>query len=240
MKPAPGPSGGPVFTLPGGFVAAASPLFRGGLLSLQDEAEAVVAGLLDPRPGDAVLDLCAAPGGKASQIAEAIGAEGRLTAVERHGSRARALRANLIGRLRIANADVVCGDGTRPPFARPFDRVLLDAPCTGLGVLRRRADARWRKDESSLTAMAELQGPLLAAAAALTRPGGILVYSVCSLEPEETDQIVSTFLAAHSTFVREDARPHLPPGFRGADPVLRAMPWKHGTDGVFAARFRRA
>ncbi len=239
-RTAPGANGGPVLVLPGGFVAGASPLFREGLLSLQDEAESVVVGLLEARPGDRVLDLCAAPGGKAGQIAEAIGGDGRLTAVERHGSRARALRENLVGRLRISNADVVCADGTRPPFARPFDSVLLDAPCSGLGVLRRRADARWRKDESSIASMTKLQQPLLSAAAALTRPGGILVYSVCSLEPEETDHIVSTFLAGHPAFVSEDARPYLPAAFRGADPVLRATPWQHGTDGVFATRLRRA
>jgi 16S rRNA (cytosine967-C5)-methyltransferase len=239
LGPTPAPNGGPVFVLEGGFVAGASPLFREGLLSLQDEAESVVTALLSLGTGDRALDLCAAPGGKAAQIAEAIGPVGRLTAVERHGSRARALRENLVGRLGLANADVVCADGSSAPFARPFDRVLLDAPCSGLGVLRRRADARWRKDETSITSMATLQRQLLDATAALTRSGGILVYSVCSLEPEETDDVVSTFLAAHPAFVREDARPHLPPAFRGAEPVLRALPWRHGTDGVFAARLRR-
>ncbi len=239
LTASPGPNGGPVLAVAGGFVASASPLFRDGLLSLQDEAESVAAGLLDARGGDRVLDLCAAPGGKASQLAEAAGPAGRLTAVERHPSRARALHANLVGRLGLPGVDVVCADGARPPFARPFDRVLLDAPCSGLGVLRRRADARWRKEESSIAAMAAIQAPLLDAAAGLTRPGGLLVYSVCSLEPEETDGIVSPFLAAHPGFVLEDARPHLPPAFRGADPVLRATPWQHGTDGVFAARLRR-
>jgi 16S rRNA (cytosine967-C5)-methyltransferase len=245
LGPADGPNGGPVFLLSGGFVAGASPLFREGLLSLQDEAESVVADVLDPRPGERALDLCAAPGGKASQIAERVAPGGRLTAVERHPSRAAALLANLRGRLGLPGVDVVCADGARPPFLRAplpraFDRVLLDAPCSGLGVLRRRADARWRKDEGSITSMAALQRPLLDAAAALTRPGGVLVYSVCSFEPEETDDIVSAFLASRPEWKRDDARPFVPPALRGGEPVLRAMPHLHGTDGVFAARLVRA
>jgi len=186
-----------------------------------------------------VLDLCAAPGGKTSQIAERVSPRGEVVALERHRSRARALRENLTNRLRLPGVSVVCGDGRNPPFGRPFDRVLVDAPCTGLGTLRRRADARWRKEEASIPEMAALQGSLLDAAAPLTRPGGVLVYSVCSLEPEETDEIVDMFLKTHPEFTRENARPFLPTGFKVEEAVLRAFPHRHGTDGVFAARLRR-
>jgi len=138
---------------------------------------------------------------------------------------------------------IVCGDGTRPPFraapAAPFEAVLVDAPCSGLGVLRRRADARWRKGEAIVAEMATLQRALLAAASALVRPGGIMVYSVCSFEPEETDATVKEFLGTHSNFVQEDARPYAPPAFRGQDAALRAYPHVHGTDGVYAVRLRR-
>jgi 16S rRNA (cytosine967-C5)-methyltransferase len=239
-NPAPGRNGGPVFLLPGGYVASRSPLFRDGLLSLQDEAEACVPLILDPRPGERVLDLCAAPGGKASQIAERVAPDGLLVAVEIQPGRARALRENLVARLRLPRAETVCADGRTPPF-RPgtFDRVLLDAPCTGLGVLRRRADARWRKEERGIATLAVLQKELLEQAAALTRPGGVLVYSVCSLEPEETDSVVEPFLSSHPEFAREDARPFLPPAFAGPEPVFRALPHRHGTDGVYAARLRR-
>jgi 16S rRNA (cytosine967-C5)-methyltransferase len=162
MAPVPGRNGGPVFLLPGGYVASRSPLFRNGLLSLQDEAEACVPMILDPRPGERVLDLCAAPGGKASQIAERVAPEGLLVAVEVQPGRARALRENLEHRLRLPRAEVVCADGRVPPFrANAFDRVLLDAPCSGLGVLRRRADARWRKDEEGILTLATLQRGLL-------------------------------------------------------------------------------
>lgn len=236
----PGPNGGPVWILPRGFVASRSRLFREGFLSLQDEAEASVALLLDPKPGQRALDLAAAPGGKASQIAERVAPGGSLFALERHFSRARALRENLVQRLRLPAVYVVCADGTRPPIRGEFDRVLVDAPCTGLGVLRRRADARWRKEESSIAEMASLQRELLDAGAVRTRPQGILVYSVCSLEPEETDEIVETFLKAHPDFEQEDARPFLPPGFAGREPLLRALPHRHGTDGVFAVRLRRS
>jgi len=240
MDPVPGPNGGPVFLLAGGYVASRSPLFRVGVLSLQDEAEACVPLLLDPEPGERVLDLCAAPGGKASQIAERVAPDGMLVAVEVQPGRARALRENLTTRLRLPRAEVVIADGRVPPFRdATFDRVLLDAPCTGLGVLRRRADARWRKEEASIATLAALQKELLERAAALTRPGGVLVYSVCSLEPEETDSVVEPFLSSHPEFRREDARPFLPPAFAGPEPVFRAFPHRHGTDGVYAARLKR-
>jgi 16S rRNA (cytosine967-C5)-methyltransferase len=135
---------------------------------------------------------------------------------------------------------VVCGDGLRPPLRDRFDVVLVDAPCSGLGTLRRRADARWRKEEPIVAEMAALQRALLDGAADRVRPGGILVYSVCSFEPEETDETVKAFLDTHPDFVQKDARPLLPPAFRGEDGALRALPHVHGTDGVFAVRLRRA
>jgi 16S rRNA (cytosine967-C5)-methyltransferase len=239
VAPVPGRNGGPVWILPGGFVPSRSGVFREGLISLQDEAEASVVGILDPKPGERVLDLCAAPGGKAAQIAEAVGADGRVFALERNLPRARSLRENLGGRLRLLNADVVCGDGAAPPFRTAFDRVLVDAPCSGLGVLRRRADARWRKDESSVLAMAALQPKLLKGAVPLVRKGGVLVYSVCSLEPEETLEVVESFLKAHPEFAQEEVDPTLPAAFRSGGAHLNATPQHHGTDGVFAARFRR-
>jgi 16S rRNA (cytosine967-C5)-methyltransferase len=235
----PGPHGGDVLLLGGGYVASRSRLFREGLLSFQDEAESVVCALLDPHPAMRAVDLCAAPGGKSSQIAERVAPGGLLVAMERHGSRARALRENLVGRLRLPGVEIVCGDGVRPPLRGTFDRVLVDAPCSGLGVLRRRADARWRKEERSIHESASLQRDLLASAAGLVRPGGVLVYSVCSLEPEETEAIVEPFLSTNAAFVKDDAGPFLPPGFRSGGPDFRALPHVHGTDGVYAVRLRR-
>lgn len=236
---APGPNGGPVRRMAPGYVPSRSPLFRQGLLWLQDEAEAVVPRLLGVTAGARVLDYCAAPGGKSAAIAEAVAPDGFVVAMERHASRARSLRENLVDRLRLPAVAVVSADGLHPPFRGDFDAVLVDAPCSGLGVLRRRADARWRKEEPIVAEMAALQAALLAQASRLVRRGGALVYSVCSLEPEETDAIVKGFFATHSDFVQEDARPLLPPAFRGADRALRVAPHTHGTDGVFAVRLRR-
>jgi len=234
-----GPNGGPVRVVAAGYVPSRSQLFRQGMLWLQDEAESVVPLLLGVKPGMRVLDFCAAPGGKAAALAEAVAPNGLIVAMERHASRARSMRENLAERLRMPRIAVVCADGLRPPFAAPFDAVLVDAPCSGLGVLRRRADARWRKEEAIISEMAALQRALLHAAAPLVRKGGIMVYSVCSLEPEETDATVKEFLDAHPTFVQEDARPHVPSAFRGADAALRTFPHTHGTDGVYAVRLRR-
>lgn len=237
---APAPGGGAVLVVEGGYVPSRSPLFRQGFLWLQDEAEAVVPRLLGAKPGDRVLDLCAAPGGKTAALAEDVAPGGFVLALERNAGRARSLRENLFERLRLPGIHVVCGDGVKPPFTRSFDAVLVDAPCSGLGVLRRRADARWRKQETIVGEMAALQKALLGSAAARVRAGGTLVYSVCSFEPEETDAIVKEFLDTHRDFVQEDARPLVPPAFRGRDAALRAFPHTHGTDGVFAVRFRRA
>jgi len=234
-----GPNGGPVRRVAEGYVPSRSPLFRQGLLWLQDEAESVVPLLLGVTSGARVLDLCAAPGGKTAALAEAAAPDGAVVAMERHESRARSLRENLVDRLRLPRVAVVCGDGTDPPFRYTFDAVLVDAPCSGLGVLRRRADARWRKQKTIVDEMAALQRTLLDAAATLVRSGGVLVYSVCSLEEEETDATVKGFLATHSNFVQEDARPFAPPAFRGGDGALRAYPHIHGTDGVYAVRLRR-
>jgi len=237
FDPRPGPNGGPVWIMGGGFVPSRSPAFRDGLISLQDEGEAVVVSILDPRPGERALDLCAAPGGKGAQIAEALGPDGRLVALERHHSRAQALYRNLVERLGLTNVLVVEGDGTHPPFRGPFDRVLVDAPCSGLGVLRRRADARWRKEESSVLTMAALQPELLRGAAPLVRRGGIMVYSVCSLEPEETVDVVESFRKTHPAFELEGADRFVPPAFHAGTALWSATPQRQGTDGVFAARF---
>lgn len=155
---------------------------------VQDPASQWVCDLVDAGPGDLVLDSCAAPGGKATLLASH-GAT--VIAADRRMSRARLVAANAI-RTEADSVVTVIADGTKAPYApRSFDRVLIDAPCSGLGVLRRRADARWRIDAEAITRLTRLQGELLASGAELVRPGGRLVYSVCTVTKSETLEIAA-------------------------------------------------
>jgi 16S rRNA (cytosine967-C5)-methyltransferase len=205
---------------------------------VQDESEALVCRLVAPQPHERLLDLCAAPGGKCTHLAELMGDEGEVWAMERAEGRVEALE-QAIHRLGLHSIHVQLGDGRTYNFPMPFDRVLVDAPCSGLGVLARRADARWRKGPEVLREMPPLQFELLTAGARRLRPGGVLVYSVCSFEPEETTQIVERFLRGHSAFVLESASGLLPDAVLDSQGFAQTLPHVHGCDGAFAARFRR-
>jgi 16S rRNA (cytosine967-C5)-methyltransferase len=197
-----------------------------------------VSHLVDARMHERILDLCAAPGGKCTHIAERMGDEGEVWALERTESRVPSLEAT-IQRLGLHCIHVVEGDGRTYEFPMPFDRVLVDAPCSGLGVLGRRADARWRKGPEVLREMPPIQLELLQAGGRRARPGGVVVYSVCSFEPEETVHVVERFLKQSPQFVLETAGGLLPADVVGEDGFMQLLPHVHGTDGAFAARFRR-
>ncbi len=222
-----------------------------GRAAVQDEAAALVVSLLDPRPGHSLADVCAAPGGKAL-FAAARGAN--VTAVDVHAKRLALLSTAAAAQGVSARvAAVVAADAhafaAQPGRAGAFDAVLVDAPCTGLGVLAKRADLRWRRAEADVFERARLQASLLAAAAALVRPGGVLVYSTCSTEPEENERIVDAFLSgAGAAFVLEPAREALsasgarcvPDAALSADGrFLAPLPHRTGTDAAFGARMRR-
>ena len=201
---------------------------------IQDPASQQVTAAMGARPGERVLDLCAAPGGKATALA----APGvRVVAVDVHSGRAGLVSGNA-ARLGLADrVAVVAADGARPPFrGAVFDRVLVDAPCSGLGTLRRRPDLRWRVDPPSVERLAALQRRLLTAAADLVRPGGTLVYSVCTLTATESIEVDDWIARA-----RPDLVPNDPPGApwepwgRGA--VL--LPQTGGTDGMCLFRYVR-
>jgi 16S rRNA (cytosine967-C5)-methyltransferase len=222
------PTGAPVFTIPA---------FKEGLFTVQDEAESLVVPLLKPQPGERVLDLCTAPGGKLGHILEWSRGEAHAVGVDTEPPRLAKVRDTL-ARLG-ARADLVLADGRH--FGRPgsFDRVLVDAPCTGLGVLRRRADARWRKREEGFAELVPLQAALLDRAALLTAPHGVLVYSVCSFEPEECGGQVAAFLARHPEWAVEPAGPGFAPAAVSAAGYLEVLHDQWDTDAVFAARLRR-
>ena len=211
---------------------------RDGRAVVQDEASALVAPALGLAPGALAVDLAAAPGGKAGHLA---GLGARVAAVELHPGRAR-LVAGTAARLGVAaRLWTVVGDGTRPPLARGVaDGVLVDAPCSNLGSLRRRPEARWRHDQDEPPRLAELQAALLRAAWMLVRPGGVVVYSVCTWTRAETDGVVDRVLAEVPELTEAPLTgPAAAAG--GATPATRRQLWPHrdGCDGVFLARFER-
>jgi len=172
------------------------PGYAEGAFVVQDEASMRVAQLLEPRAGGAYVDLCAAPGGKSTHLAELMADRGRVLALDPQRQRLAKL-AEACRRLGLRSVRWVCADGRKPPLAHAaWDGVLLDAPCSNTGVLARRVEARWRLRAGDVAALAEIQIELLCAAAALVRPGGRMVYSTCSVEPEENEERVALFLHA--------------------------------------------
>jgi 16S rRNA (cytosine967-C5)-methyltransferase len=231
---------------------ARSQAFRAGQISIQDEASQAIALLLGVRAGDRVLDLCAAPGGKTAALARAAGEKGRVVAADLHAHRLRAMAAQL-KRLGVQNVQLIQLDATRGlPFEDAFDRILVDAPCSGTGTLARHPEIRWRLRPERLAELREQQKLLLANALEKLAPGGRLVYSTCSIEPEENEDVITHFLNNSSTIravpIADAARtlaPYLAPhlnvaGFFGADGFFRTSPSVHRTDGFFAALLQKA
>ena len=223
---------------------ALDPAFLAGRFTVQDEAAQLVVALLDPQSDERVLDVCAAPGGKTTAIAERVGTGGHVLAVDRHAGRLDLVRRS-VRRLGLESVRCVEADATRSlgEFAAgaSFDRVLVDVPCSGLGTLRRNPDARWRVKATDPARLATTQLAILKRAAAVLRPGGVLVYSTCTLLPEENQEVVQAFLRDSENFA-PTPRDQLPLETRrlvGDDGFLRCAPHLHDTDGFFAARFER-
>jgi len=199
--------------------------------------------LLEPKPGDLIIDACAAPGGKTTHIAELTKDEAEIIAVDTHPSRLKLVEENAT-RLKLFSIKTLQGDWTElaEQFVNRADKVLLDVPCSGTGTLRRKVDARWHKSEEQVKELAALQEQLLEASALVVRKGGVIVYATCSLEPEEDEEVVKAFLERHPEFVVDDPRPFLPAEIPEAvtqEGFLRLYPHKHTTDGVFAVRLRK-
>jgi 16S rRNA (cytosine967-C5)-methyltransferase len=212
--------------LEGPFDAHNSPAWRAGAFLAQSRAAMRVARVLDPQPGERVLDLCAAPGGKSTHLAALMRGEGEVVAVERNTRRAGAL-TRTAQRLHASNVrvEVVDAAGERPEGA-VFDRVLVDPPCSGLGTLQARADLRWRVTPKDVHEMTLTQAAILAAGAAAVRPGGVLVYSTCTISPTENEQQIAAFLDVHPNFSRDE--------------FMMTLPHRDHTAGFFIARLRRS
>ena len=215
--------------------------YRDGLFQVQDEGAMVVAPLCRAQPGQRVLDACAAPGGKTTHLAQLMGDTGQILACDAQASRLRLLAAN-VRRLGLTNITSVASNGTGPPpWSGVFDRILVDAPCSGLGVLSRHPDIKWRRDSEDLQGMQGTQLALLEAQRRCLAADGLLVYSVCSNEPEETHDVVRTFLERHPDMRLDAVAGDLPNELAqhaSRSETLDLTPEQHGTEGVFAARFR--
>lgn len=208
----PGRREGDALVLDGPWDVAGSELFARGAVTPQSRAAQAVARWVDPQPGERVLDLCAAPGGKTTHLAALMGGEGEIVAVERHAGRAEEL-GRTAARMRAANVRIVHGDGALlgpDDLGGRFDRVLVDPPCSGLGTLRSHPDLRWRMTPATVERLIEEQDALVAAARAALVPGGTLVYSTCTINPAEER-------------LRGDARE-------------QTLPHRDGTDGFYTAR----
>ena len=242
--------GGPVPSLPG---------FYEGAFYVEDEAAQLIPPLLDPQPGDMVLDACAAPGGKSTHVAALMHNKGIIYAVDRKETRLDLVESNcrrlgvqivvpIVGDIRQPLEWVPMIETGGPPSVKArvgepsIDRILVDAPCSGLGVLRRHPEAKWRKDEQAFPRHQALQCQILEAVAPCLRPGGVLVYSTCSTEPEENEDVIERFCRAHAEFMRESVVPWLPPaaqGFVTEQGALSTAGNRFSMDGFYAARLRK-
>lgn len=212
---------------------------QNGLFQVQDESSMLVAHVLDPQPGEFIIDACGAPGGKTTHIAQKMGNRGRILSTDIHAHKLKLTMENC-QRLGIDIVETRALDARylHEQFSRQADRVLVDAPCSGLGVLRRKPDARWRKSPQMLVELPKLQLEILNSAAQCVKPGGVLVYSTCTIEPEENQEVVRRFLAAHAAYSLEPAGEFLPLA-RAAD-MVQLYPQRDGADGFFIARMKRA
>lgn len=227
--------GAPIVELPG---------FSEGLFQVQAEAAQLVGFLLGPQPGERVLDACAAPGSKAVHLAELMGDEGEVVATDVSARGVEKLADN-VRRLGVDSVKPLCADVTRPlegPAAGPYDRILIDAPCSGLGTLRAHPEIKWRRGERDVARLSRLQAKMLTGLSPHVKPGGCLVYATCTLTREENERVVEGFLAGAPGWVLEEAAGHLPSAARAlvSGAYLLTLPHRHNTDGFFAARLKRA
>jgi 16S rRNA (cytosine967-C5)-methyltransferase len=226
------------------------PLFQQGFYFVQDEASQIVSHVVNPQPGERVLDACAAPGGKTTHLAQLMNDHGEIIALDLYAPKIEWIRENC-RRMGITIVKVFRADASQPlSFSEEFafDRILVDAPCTGLGTLHRHPEAKWRQTPQDAERLQRLQVALLENLWTRLKPGGILVYSTCTMTQEENDRVVGAFLHNHKEFHLEDLRPIVPQsfhplidekGFLRTYPGLTTASDHYRLDGFFAARMVR-
>ena len=210
-----------------------------GLCQVQDESSMLVAHVVDPQPGELIIDCCSAPGGKTTHMAALMENKGRIVAGDIYEHKLTRIEENA-KRLGIDIIEPTLLDAREvgEEYEAMADRVLVDAPCSGLGVLRRKPDARWNKSAEEIAALPPLQGEILDSAAKALKAGGVLVYSTCTIDPSENDSVVEAFLTRHPEFTLEQTGDFLP--VKRPDKMVQLYPQRDGTDGFFIARLRKA
>ncbi len=215
------------------------PGYQEGWWTVQDSSAQLVTHLLDPQPGEVIIDACAAPGGKTTHIAELMGNSGQIFALDKTASRLKKLQQNL-DRLQLDTIKILTGDSCGfSELTNTADRVLLDAPCSGLGTLHRRADARWQKTPQQVEELATLQAKLLANTATWVKPGGVLVYATCTVHPLENEGVILPFLKTHPNWQIELPSPDAPLASLANDlGLLKVWPHRDRMDGFFMVKLR--
>jgi 16S rRNA (cytosine967-C5)-methyltransferase len=226
--------------------------FREGLFMIQDEAAMMASVIADPKPKERILDLCSAPGGKTCHLAELSGNQAEIVSLDIHEGRLALVKQNAdrlgLSSVKIDVADALTLDQERPEWIETFDVVLVDVPCSGLGLLRRKPDIRLTANFERIMALLPLQAEILQKSSLFVRPGGALVYCTCTINPDENDGQVDMFLASNSRFASEDISSRLPQKLMDMNPRhiasaekgrLLLLPDEDGCDGFYIAKMRR-
>lgn len=212
--------------------------YKEGYWVIQSESSALVSKILNPEPGDKVLDFCAAPGVKTTQIAAIMQNKGEITAVDISNERLKKIEENCI-RLGISIVKTIQADAVNKKFNQKFDKILVDAPCSNTGVLGARADARWRKKTDDIKELSDLQIKILKNASQQLKTGGVLVYSTCSIEPEENSNLINEFLKQHNNFRLEKILSYKDFNDKNMPGALQLLQSKHNLDGFYLAKIKK-
>jgi 16S rRNA (cytosine967-C5)-methyltransferase len=216
--------------------------FLNGLYTVQDESAGLASVLLNPNENDTILDMCAAPGGKSTHIASLLNNKGKVYAVDKFDAKINMIKANA-ERLGVTNVDYFQDDAMDLQNEKirdmKFDKILLDAPCSGLGVLSKKPEIRWKREMEDVTVLSALQKNLLNNAVKYLKPGGVIVYSTCTTEQEENMDVIKDFLEKNPDFKIDDASKYVTKELVNAEGCIETFPHKHGIDGSFSARLVR-
>ncbi|MCC7429472.1 16S rRNA (cytosine(967)-C(5))-methyltransferase RsmB [bacterium] len=215
------------------------PFLLKGICSIQDASAGIPTLLLNPQKNERILDACSAPGGKLTHIAEIVGSEAEIIAIDKYEKKLDLIKSN-IKRLNLENIQVSCADAMEFKTEKPFDKILLDVPCTGLGVLAKRVDLRWKRNLQAIKNIQETQTKILDNISESLKVGGVLVYSTCSIDREENEEVVLKFLRIHKNFKLDDTpEKFVSKDFVTKEGFARTFPYQNGFDGSFAARIVR-